>query len=858
MPPSAAVVVNALAFVGGVKDTTPRPLEIPWPAAFLDDGELLVREEKDGPLWSPVIPRAGATRWGNDAVEAVTALCYDFDGGDDPEAVLAAMRPYDLLLHTTYKHRPEAPRFRVVIPLAKPLPVAAFPRAWEWGASRFLAKGCTPDPACKDPSRRHYWRSCPAAMQEEAFAFHAPGTLLDLSSFVTVAPARPAAATSPAASVFTSAAARGDKAPVKPLEQDRLPLQIEAQCAWLRGYRERTEAGEKVPEPEWHSALSVYLRCEDGDALCHDRSKGDPRYSRFDTDAKIAHIREAHDRGIGPVTCARVRTLNPQACVGCRVGEPAGPIRSPVNLGIRPDTARAKQDDAKAREKAAKATLKAAKTDEEKEAAREARDAAVADRKAAERAETVGAAVQQATAGGSAARLFVRGDHAEIAEALVEDMDEPMPVYHLGELFRLNEESVWELLPSYRIASMVAEYAGTLIMGAKTPKPLKVDRKDQTGVAAMITDAIRSVTPAVLPMTEGVAFADGILLSDGTFRAFVADDYVVSSRVLPVRYRQEDGTPYPPPLRWLRFLHEIYAGEPDLTDRVLVVQEWLGGALFGVSARFAKALLLLGDGANGKSVLLKVVSSLFPPGSRSAIAPQRLEGQSAEYYRARLLRAAINVVTELPESELMETSTLKAAVSGDELTGRDPTQQPFSAPSRAAWLVAANGLPPVRDTSGGFWRRQIILTHPNVFTPEKADPNLADYLIEQELAGIARWAAEGGVRLLDRGHYTALTSSDTAVAAWRMENDHVMRFMHEHAVGDEGAETPSSRIYAAYRAWTQNNGLHTLASMRFFKRLPSLGWKPRHTRHGNVYAVRIEGVPGFSSPSRPVPIAAEA
>jgi putative DNA primase/helicase len=202
---------------------------------------------------------------------------------------------------------------------------------------------------------------------------------------------------------------------------------------------------------------------------------------------------------------------------------------------------------------------------------------------------------------------------------------------------------------------------------------------------------------------------------------------------------------------------------------------------------------------------------------------------------------------------------LKAAVAGDELTGRDPTQQPFRACPRAAWLVAANGLPPVRDTSGGFWRRQLVLTHANTFPAGKADPNLADYLIEQELAGIARWAAEGGVRLIDRGAYTSLASSDAAVSAWRMENDHVMRFMHDHAVGDEGAETPSSRLYAAYRAWTQNNGLHTLASMRFFKRLPSLGWKPRHTRAGSVYAVRIEGVPGFSSPRPSMStIAAEA
>jgi P4 family phage/plasmid primase-like protien len=860
LPSPVPFVVTAFAFAGGVKDTSPRPLEIPWPSAFLDDDELLVRDVKDGPLWSPVVMRSGATRWGNDAVEAVTALCYDFDHAADPEAVVTALRPYDFLLHTTYQHRPEAPRFRVILPLAQPVPVAAFPRAWEWGAARVKASGCSPDPACKDPSRRYYWRSCPPDMEGEAFAFHAPGTLLDPAPFIRAAPAPATRTATPAApSVFSAAAARGDKAPVKPLEQDRLPLQIEAQCAWLRGYRERTENGERVPEPEWHAALSVYLRCEDGDTLCHDRSKGDARYSRYDTDAKIAHIREAHDKGIGPVTCARVRTLNPQACAGCRVGEPTGPIRSPISLGIRPDTARAKQDDAKEREKAAKAALKAAKTDDEKDAARAARDEAVADRKAAERAETVGQAVQAATASGGAARLFTRGDHAEIAEALVEDMDEPMPVYHLGELYRVGEGNVWEPLPLHRLASMVAEYAGTLVMGAKTPKPLKIDRKDQTGVAAMIADAIRSVTPDPLPVSEGIAFMDGLLLADGAFRAFETDDYVTRPRLVPVSYQQADGTPPPPPLRWLRFLHEIYAGEPDIVDRVAVLQEFLGGALFGVSPRYAKALMLLGDGANGKSVLLKVASALFHAGSREAIPPQRLEGQSSEYYRAKLLRCSINVVNELPESELMETSTLKAAVSGDEMTGRDPTQQPFRAAPRAAWIVSANGLPPVRDTSGGFWRRQIVLTHSNTFPAGKADPNLAEFLIEHELAGIARWAAEGGIRLLDRGCYTALTSSDTAVAAWRMENDHVMRFMHDHAVGDETVETSGARIYAAYRVWAQNNGLHTLASMRFFKRLPALGWKPRHTRSGNVYAVRIENVPGFSS-ARPAnhPIAAEA
>ena len=239
-----------------------------------------------------------------------------------------------------------------------------------------------------------------------------------------------------------------------------------------------------------------------------------------------------------------------------------------------------------------------------------------------------------------------------------------------------------------------------------------------------------------------------------------------------------------------------------------------------------------------------------------AIAPHHLAGGSSEYYRAMLLRIRLNVVSELPEQELMDTSVLKAAIAGDELIAREIREAPFRGRPRAGWIIAANALPPVRDTSGGYWRRQLVLTHNVKFGAPggpAADPHLADYLVENELPGIAAWAAEGGRRLLVQGEYTALSSSDADVANWARDNDPVLRFYEDHLVPDPTAPPMlASKIYAAYRQWSQENGNSPVASARLFRRFAtSFDLQSTHTRAGNTYNVHIVGLAGFAS--RPTP-----
>jgi hypothetical protein len=85
-------------------------------------------------------------------VQSVSALCLDFDqGGTIDDAVERLSAIAGGFLHTTRKHTEEAHRFRVVLPLARPVSAFEFPELWK----RVAPVAGSVDPAAKDASR--FW-----------------------------------------------------------------------------------------------------------------------------------------------------------------------------------------------------------------------------------------------------------------------------------------------------------------------------------------------------------------------------------------------------------------------------------------------------------------------------------------------------------------------------------------------------------------------------------------------------------------------------------------------------------------------------------------------------------------------------
>ena len=111
------------------------------------------------------------------------------------------------------------------------------------------------------------------------------------------------------------------------LEGDTRPssaFKVQQKCAQVAAF---ASVKGNVPEPLWYAMIAVLNHCQEGSDLIHEWSSGHPDYSEEATDAKIQqHL----NSNTGPATCARLHTVNPGVCDGCRF---TGKITSPVQLG---------------------------------------------------------------------------------------------------------------------------------------------------------------------------------------------------------------------------------------------------------------------------------------------------------------------------------------------------------------------------------------------------------------------------------------------------------------------------------------------------------------------------------------------
>ena len=151
---AADAIRLAIAEFPELRDVRPRVRELTWDELTDRLSKHEERRQKDGPGWSPTVYRPGATR-AKRGVVSVTALALDFDHTEPPWLKLDR---FSYVAHTTYSHADSDPRWRVAIPLTRPVLSDEWPSFW---ARAQLYFGATADEQCKDCSRFFYLPSCP-------------------------------------------------------------------------------------------------------------------------------------------------------------------------------------------------------------------------------------------------------------------------------------------------------------------------------------------------------------------------------------------------------------------------------------------------------------------------------------------------------------------------------------------------------------------------------------------------------------------------------------------------------------------------------------------------------------------------
>ena len=240
----------------------------------------------------------------------------------------------------------------------------------------------------------------------------------------------------------------------------------------------------------------------------------------------------------------------------------------------------------------------------------------------------------------------------------------------------------------------------------------------------------------------------------------------LSAAQLPVSFDASAKCP-----AWEKFVAGVFP--KDAQELAWDIPAWL----MTPDTSIQKAILLVGEGANGKSVYLAGLRTFLGRANVASETLHRLE--SNRFAVAQLVGKLANICPDLPSASLAGSSVFKLITGGDCITGECKFKQPFPFVPFARLVFSANHFPRSADASHAYFRRWIILPFERTFDPSEqiprevldaqlAAPSELSGLLNKALGAVAAIRTRGGLHepesVCGAGHeFVQLTDP---VAAW--------------------------------------------------------------------------------------------
>ena len=328
---------------------------------------------------------------------------------------------------------------------------------------------------------------------------------------------------------------------------------------------------------------------------------------------------------------------------------------------------------------------------------------------------------------------------------------------------------------------------------------------------------------------------------------------------------------------WNKFIGENYLQDGSENDGVLpeklkrrILQMFLGACLVDRSLiSFEYFMILQGTGANGKSVISRVLSGIFGEEEMLNIKLSNMSRNGDEGLRAVESMRGKRIIhsTESSRSDFKDMSVLKQISSGEALAGR-ALKSNIKMLSRPPLLMCNSNYrwkmddfinkDDPDDTS--VQRRAVILNFDKTIPVENRDTKLAEKMVP-EYAGIFAWIVKGLVELKQNGWRLPegiegrvdmvlgrIRSSvigidgkriDGSVSEWvKLMTMKPFQSQNEE-VKYEKKERNTTNLYELYEKFCYRVGANTVSIRKFSNDLMSLGFQ-RERSVGSVYHFFVE------------------
>lgn len=261
-----------------------------------------------------------------------------------------------------------------------------------------------------------------------------------------------------------------------------------------------------------------------------------------------------------------------------------------------------------------------------------------------------------------------------------------------------------------------------------------------------------------------------------------------------------------------KFVREVYP--PDTQDLAWQIRAWLMRPDMSIQ----KAILLLGEGSNGKSTELNAMIAFLGRENVSGVSLHRLE--SDKFASARLIGKLANVCPDLPSDHLAGTSIFKAITdgTGDTVSAEHKFRDSFDYRPFTRLILSANHPPRSSDATHAFFRRWLVLPFNRTFDESEAipkpvmDKRLAD---PEELAGVFNKALTALDTIQERGGLTESESMKAAWAEFRATTDPLAVWLDTYSLTGTDLMVSKASLLAAFNDHATKRGTPAISSTAF-------------------------------------------
>lgn len=321
-------------------------------------------------------------------------------------------------------------------------------------------------------------------------------------------------------------------------------------------------------------------------------------------------------------------------------------------------------------------------------------------------------------------------------------------------------------------------------------------------------------------------FINGTLeLETGVFRDHNPNDYCSMQTTYPYNPDASYDS-------WARFIDDVTAGDPKSSELLQLYT----GYVFDPTCRYERALVLSGNGSNGKTRFLEILRLLFcaSPYAVSHLTPRTMLDK---FQAIQLRESIVNIAGEIRSDLRDAEEKLKSVISGEPMSACYKGQDFVNFSPRTKLIFATNAQLSSGDTSEGLTRR-LLMVHHKVSFVDNPDPNnpyerlknvdIMDELVEElNSGGIFNWAYEGYKLLRAVGYFTETDDQANLIQDFRRSSNPILVF-YEDTSYRYADSFSNMEIYRDYQQWCVDNGEKPATSNVFhreFKRVASRSYE---------------------------------